>query len=212
MNRLLLLAAFLISAFASIAQTPKLIAAFNNLPAENRNHITIKKITGKWIGVSGETEQKLTVKLNATGAYLEIKDPGTGGGVSTFQMKIFKNNAGKEFIAFNKSWTDGVMFEGGISFIDFNGNDATLSYWPDYGEELNFKQGQSKEGNEDYFTGEYSYCNIPEAGNTIEIIPGYQGITSSCINDDKKACELKKKLVEKIVFVWAKEHDMFMPK
>ncbi len=212
MKKIILVATIIISAVSSMAQTSKIIAAFNKLPDDNRNHIDIKKIGGKWIGISGETENKLSVKLNATATYLEIKDPGTGGGVTTFQMKIFKNNTGKQFIAFNKSWTDGVMFEGGVSFIDINGNDASLSYWPDYGEELNFKKGQSKDGNEDYFTGEYSFCNIPEVGNTIEIIPGYQGITSSCHNEDKKACELKKKLVSKIVFIWSKEQGMFMPK
>jgi hypothetical protein len=212
MKRLFALAVLLLTVFSASAQTPKLVATFNGQPEEQRNHIEIKKINGKWMGRSGETNQNLSVKLNAAGTYLEIKDPGTGGGVTTFQLKIFKDNAGKEFIAVNKSWTDGVMYEGGVSFLELDGTDATLSYWPDYGEELNFKEGESKEGNEDYFTGEYSFCNIPETGSTIEVIPGYKAITGGCFNNDAKACELKKKLVPKIVFVWAKDHDMFMPK
>ncbi|MCX6318686.1 MAG: hypothetical protein NTW29_15500 [Bacteroidetes bacterium] len=212
MKQLILLAGFILTAAISQAQTPRLVTAFNKLAAENRNHITIKKMNGKWMGHSGETEQQLSIKLNAAGTYLEIKDPGTGGGVTTFQMKIFRNNSGKEFIAYNKSWTDGAMYEGGMSFMDMNGNEASLQYWPDYEESLNFKPGESKEGNEDYFTGEYAYCNIPEAGNTIEVMPGYTAITGGCINEDPKACELKKKLVSKIVLVWSKEQDMFMPK
>ncbi len=212
MKQLLVFTALLVNTFALTAQTPGLISAFNNMPEENRNHIEIKKINGKWMGHSGETDQNLMVKINSNLTYLEVKDPGTGGGVTTFQLKMFKDNAGKAFIALNKSWTDGVMYEGGVSFMYADGSDATMSYWPDYGEELNFKAGESKEGNEDYFTGEYSFCNIPETGNTIEVVPGYKGITGSCFNNDVKACALKKKLVSKIVFVWSKEHDMFMPK
>jgi hypothetical protein len=212
MKQYIYLITLVFSSIISKAQTPKVITAFNKLEEANRHHIEIKKTNGKWIGFSHETDQTLIIKLNPAGTYLEIKDPGTGGGVTTFQLKIFKDNSGKDFIAMNKSWTDGAMYEGGISFLGLNGADATLSYWPDYGEELNFKKGESKDGNEDYFTGEYSFCNIPEVGNTIEVIPGYAAITGGCINNDAKACALKKKLVSKIVFVWAKDQEMFMPK
>ncbi|MFM2337455.1 MAG: hypothetical protein RL115_648 [Bacteroidota bacterium] len=212
MKRLIFLFAVAISTLMVNAQTPKLITAFNSLDESNRHHIEIKKSNGKWIGFSHETDQTLQIKLNAAATYFEIKDPGTGGGVTTFQLKIFKDNSGKEFIAMNKSWTDGAMYEGGISFMELDGADASMLYWPDYEENINFKPGESKDGNEDYFTGEYAFGNIPEVGNTIEIIPGYAAITGGCLNNDAKACALKKKLVNKIVFVWSKEHDMFMPK
>lgn len=211
MKQFLFLTAFIMACFGANAQTPRLVSAFNKIPAENRNHIDIKKINGKWMGLSGETEQQLSVKLNQAGTYLELKDPGTGGGVTTFQLKIFKDNDGREFVASNKSWTDGVLYEGGVNLMYMDGADATLQYWPDFEESLNFKPGESKEGNEDYFTGEYSFCNIPESGNTIEITPGYAGITGGCINEDPKACELKKKLVPRIVLAWSKDHNMFMP-
>jgi hypothetical protein len=212
MKQFLFLTAVVFSTLIAKAQTPKLISVFNKLDEANRHHIEIKKTNGKWIGFSHETDQTLSIKLNTAGTYLEIKDPGTGGGVTTFQLKIFKVTPGKELIALNQSWTDGVMFDGGITIMNADGSDATMSYWPDYDETLNFKKGESNEGYEDYFTGEYSFCNIPEVGNTIEVIPGYRGITGGCFNNDAKACELKKKLVNKIVFVWANEHDMFMPK
>lgn len=212
MKQVLLFTLLLTAATITKAQTPKIITLFNSFPEADRNHIEIKKMNGKWMGHSGETDQDFAVKLNAKATYLEIKDPGTGGGVTTIQLKMMKDNAGAEFIAVNKSWTDGVMFEGGVSFINANGDDVTMSYWPDYEEGLNFREGESKEGYEAYFADEYGYCNIPQEGNTIEIMPGYKAITSGCFNNEAEACALKKKLVSKIVFVWSVDHNMFMPK
>ena len=212
MKQILLFTLLFTTALVTKAQTPKIISIFNSFPEEARNHIEINKMNGKWMGHSRETDQDFAVKLNTKATYLEIKDPGTGGGVTTFQLKMMKDNAGTEFIAINRSWTDGVLFEGGVNFMNAEGEDVSLSYWPDYEESLNFKEGESKEGYEEYFTEEYGYCNIPEAGNTIEIMPGYKAITGGCFNNDAKACALKEKLVPKIVFVWSADHNMFMPK
>ena len=79
------------TAITSFAQN-KLISFFNALPADSRNGIEIKKVNGKWIAHSYETEQTLAIKLNAAGSYLQIIDNGTGGGATTFQLKIFKDN------------------------------------------------------------------------------------------------------------------------
>jgi hypothetical protein len=199
------------AAITSFSQN-KLISFFNALPEENRNGLEIKKVAGKWIAHSHETEQNLGVKLNTAGTYLQIIDNGTGGGTTTFQLKIFKDNKGAEFIANNKSWTDGVMGEGGFSFTYVKtGADATMAVFPDMAESEFLKDGESKEGFEEYFTKEYAIGNIPEVGNTIELMQGYAGINAACINEDKKGCEQKKKLKAKLILKWDKQSDMFMP-
>jgi opacity protein-like surface antigen len=211
MKKIVLLT-FLFVATLANAQQVSLVEVFNKKPAEERNGISIKKVNGKWVGHSTETEQTLSVKINAAGTFLEIKDPGTGGGVTTFQLKIFKDNAGTAFIAHNKCWTDGVMGEGGFSFTYAKtGEDATMAVFPDMEEKEFFKEGETKEGFEEYFTREYGLCNIPETGNTLEIVQSYAGINAACINEDKTGCDLKKKLKAKLVLSWSKEHDMFMP-
>lgn len=190
----------------------KLINFFNALPEGSRNGIEIKKVNGKWMAHSQETEQNLPVKLNTTGTYLQIVDNGTGGGTTTFQLKIFKDNKGTEFIANNKSWTDGVMGEGGFSFTYVqNGEDATLAVFPDLPETEFFKNYQTKEGFEEYFTKEYTLGNIPELGNTIELMQGYAGINAACMEDDKKGCGQKSKLKPKLILKWDAQSDMFMP-
>jgi len=212
MKVLFLVIAFIITAVQVTAQN-KLVKAFNNVPADARNQIDIKIANGNWKAHSGETDQDLAIKLNAAGTYLEIKDNGTGGGTTTFQLKLFRDNGGREFIAFNKSWTDGVMHEGAIDFMYVDGTpgDATWSVYPDLPESEFFQDGQSKNGNEEYFTGEYTYCNIPETGNTIELYTGYRSIDAACESGDEKICDLKKKLKSKLVLVWQKEANMFMP-
>jgi hypothetical protein len=193
---------------ATIAQA-KIVKYFNKIPTENKHGYAITFKAGKYNVVS-DTESSIIV--DDKNGYLRIEDAGTGGGTFVLELAIFKTAKGDDVLAVNNySFSGDGRDAGTISFFDAKNNmaDMTMSVWPDIGyiEDL-LHNGVTKKDIEPYTDSEYDYSVLPRVGTTINYYIGFRKLDRLCIENNKTACALQKKLTGSKL-VWNKTTASF---
>ncbi|MBP6430314.1 MAG: hypothetical protein KA319_00930 [Ferruginibacter sp.] len=208
MKKLFLLACIACASTVAIAQA-KIVKYFNKLSAEHKHGYGITFKNGKY-KVEADTESSIIV--DDKNGYLIIEDAGTGGGTFVLELAIFKTAKGDDILAVNNySYSGDGKDAGTVSFFDAKNNmaDISMSVWPDMGyiEDL-LHNGVTKSDIEPYADTEYGYCVLPRVGTTINYYIGFKKLDRECMENNKKACELQKKLTASKL-VWNKEKILF---
>jgi hypothetical protein len=193
---------------ATIAQA-KIVKYFDKIPTENKHGYAITFKAGKYT-VQSDTESSIIV--DDKNGYLRIEDAGTGGGTFVLELAIFKTAKGDDVLAVNNySFSGDGRDAGTISFFDAKNNmtDMTMSVWPDIGyiEDL-LHNGVTKKDIEPYADSEYGYSVLPRVGTTITTYIGFKKLDRLCIENNKTACALQKKLTGSKL-VWNKTTASF---
>jgi hypothetical protein len=187
----------------------KMVGYFNKLSAERKGGITIKVKAGKATAESGTGKCKVT--LDEKNGYLQIIDDGTGGGVYTVELAVFKTLKGKTYVVANSNVKSGEGNESkGMDFFDaVTMKDATYEIWPDISNvEDVLTNGVSKEDIEKYASTEYALCTLPKNGTTITYQVGFTALDQACNDNDVDAIALRKKL-KSVKLIWNKKAGSF---
>jgi hypothetical protein len=179
----------------SLMAQSKIVKYFNKIPTEQKHGYTITFKDGKY-NVISDTESSIIV--DDKNGYLRIEDAGTGGGTFVLELAIFKTAKGEDILAVNNySFSGDGRDAGTISFFDAKNNmtDVSMSVWPDMGyiEDL-LHNGVTKKDIEPYADSEYGYSVLPRVGTTINYYIGFKKLDRLCMENNKKACALQKKL------------------
>ncbi len=208
MKKIILSTCIACFSLAALAQA-KIVKYFDKIPDENKHGYAITFKDGKYKVVS-ETQSSIIV--DEKNGYLKIEDSGTGGGTFALELAIFKTAKGEDILAVNNYSYSADGKEGGsVSFFETYNNMAnvTMDVWPDMGyiEDL-LHNGVTKKDIAPYADTEYGYSVLPRVGTTITYYVGFKKLDLACANNNKKACELQKKLTGNKL-VWNKEKILF---
>lgn len=206
MKQIFIIVNFVFYSLASNAQT-KLVKYFNKLSTEQKHGITLTEKAGKVIAESGTGA--CTVIHDAANGYLKITDDGTGGGSLYFEMAIFKDAKGKEYLV-TTAYTKSDVNEGlGNHFYNLPSMTEASSLWPDIGniEDL-LPNGVTKEDIAPYADSEYSYFTLPRKGTDLFMNIGFNKLDQKVDEADAAAKTLRKKL-KPVKFKWNKTNASF---
>jgi hypothetical protein len=208
MKKIILSTCIVCLSIAAFSQA-KIVKYFDKLPTENKHGYAIKFKDGKY---KVESETQSSIIVDDKNGYLKIEDAGTGGGTFVLELAIFKTASGEDILAVNYYSYSGDGKDGGaVTFFETYDNMAnvTMDVWPDMGyiEDL-LHNGVTKKDIAPYANTEYGYSVLPRVGTTITYYVGFKKLDLACSSNNKKACELQKKLTGNKL-VWNKEKRFF---
>jgi hypothetical protein len=194
MKKISLVAFVILLTITAMAQA-KIVKYFDKLPTENKHGYGILFKSGKY---TAQSETQSSIIVDDKNGYLKIEDAGTGGGTFVLELAIFKTAKNDDILAVNNySYSGDGRDAGTISFFDTKNNmtDVTMNVWPDIGyiEDL-LHNGVTKKDIEPYADSEYGYSVLPRVGTTINYYIRFKKLDRLCIENNKTACALQKKL------------------
>jgi len=68
----------------------------------------LKEVNGKWMSLSPDTEEPIEATVDIKNGFIEIVDPGTGGGDWTFRVVLFRMANGAPVLGITHTFFDGA--------------------------------------------------------------------------------------------------------
>lgn len=187
----------------------KLVNYFNQLSSEYKHGYVISKKGETYFADAGTGPCKVLVD-NKNG-FLEIKDPGTGGGTFVMQLAIFKNAKKEDVIAVNhyafEDLKQGMVSDGKLVFFKAGKQlvDVTKEVLPDMTTvEDQAYNGQSDAILQGYKEGIFEYFELPRSGTTICFHLGTNALNQACASEDQQACTIQQQL-QVVNLYWHKD-------
>ncbi len=127
---------------------------------------TFYRDKGAWQVKSPATDAELSPVVDLPGGYIQVSDPGTGGGTYTQETALFITRSGAAFLGVNEITFNGAYFDRAIHFYRYDGRKLVPddSVLPAVGARLFFKGGFNVSPVEKKIKIEYS---LPRKGTTV---------------------------------------------
>lgn len=172
----------------------------------------------KWITYSSEGYEIMPV-VDIKNGYINIDDPGTGGGESTLTVALFRKNDGSALIGVSYYTNDGIYANSWVYFLEYNNNKWEIvnqKVLPS----ITYKNFMS----ENYIIPKFPYppyvihYSLPQFGTTIELLFKCDYVVNLCSGiistEDKKliqnACNFVDNIKHHILHLaWDKLNNKF---
>ncbi len=129
---------------------------------------TFYRDKGGWRVKSPITDTALKPVVDVPGGYIQVSDPGTGGGTYTQEAALFITRSGAAYLGVNETTFNGAYFERAIHFYRYDGRKLVPddSVLPAVEARLFFKRGYNVSPVVSKVRIEYS---LPRKGTTVTV-------------------------------------------